>query len=416
MLTAIKNIFKSVVKHDEITVTLSELSSIWLKYNQNFQSQASGPKAQDADKLLSEGQAQDVVSVKETGQQTQDKVHTAAQGPRIKSTDFLNDLIEPYKNILTQQNAIEGVYKIIELLDEHGGCPSVVTTAVDRDSETDEIYSIRDILLKVSLKDHSYRVARIALKLLKDTYREKDYENLIPKMLVVSLGHDLGKIPALRASGLYAKADHPLISASKVNDIFMGKDIPWLNSATDAIKNHHRQTNDPFALLLKAADSRAREMEVAEVSKDISVKQWDAWFNVKSFLEILRPQINVVQTGNKWKAFSLGGIVYCQPDFLHKAARRLASEKKVIDMTLLKTSEKEMALRKIVNSLRDADAVGNGLAEGYYGRFYEVQMEKAKRRMFLTPLKIEAFGIPSEIERVKEGYLQMIKNVIPSKR
>jgi len=43
-------------------------------------------------------------------------------------------------------------------------------------------------------------------------------------------------------------------------------------------------------------------------------------------------------------------------------------------------------------------------------------MEKAKRRMFLTPLKIEAFGIPSEIERVKEGYLQMIKNVIPSKR
>jgi hypothetical protein len=196
----------------------------------------------------------------------------------------------------------------------------------------------------------------------------------------------------------------------------MGKDIIWLNSAVDAIKNHHRQTNDPFSLLLKEADGKAREIEVSECSRDISIKEWDAWFNVRSFLEILKPQINVIQTGKKWKAFSFGGLVYCQPDFLYEAARKLASENKIIDMTLLRVSEKERALRKIVESLKRANVVGNELGEDYYGMFYEIQMDKAKRKMFLTPLKIDAFGMPSEIEKVKEGYLQVIRSVIPGKK
>lgn len=411
MLNVLKNIIKSAIptKAEQITVTLSELSTVWLKYNQNFQPQKSDELTlteTEQDQALSPYVTSDIQDV--------DNIHVL-QRPKIKSTDFYNEIIEPHRDLLTQQDILDGIYKIIELLDEHGGCPSIVTTSIDKDSETDEIYSVRDTLLKVSLKDHSYRVTKIALKLLKETYREKDYENLIPKMIVTALGHDLGKIPALRESGLYTKADHPLISAQKVNEIFMGKDIIWLNSAVDAIKNHHRQTNDPFTLLLKEADGKAREREVSEVSKDISIKEWDGWFNVRFFLEILKPQINVIQTGNKWKAFSFGGTVYCQPDFLYETARKLASESKIIDMTLLRVSEKEMALKKIVDSLKRANVVGNELGEDYYGMFYEIQMDKAKRKMFLTPLKIDAFGMPSEIERVKEGYLQVIRSVIPSK-
>jgi hypothetical protein len=412
MLNVLKNILKSAIltKTEEITVTLPELSTVWLKYNQNFQ-----PQKSDELTVTETGQDQALRPSVHSEIQDVDNIYVL-QRPKIKSTDFCNDIIEPHRDLLTQQDVLEGIYKIIELLDEHGGCPSIVTTSIDKDSETDEIYSIRDTLLKVSLKDHSYRVTKIALKLLKETYREKDYENLIPKMIVTALGHDFGKIPALRESGLYAKADHPLISAQKVNEIFMGKDIIWLNSAVDAIKNHHRQTNDPFSLLLKEADGKAREREVSECSKDISIKEWDEWFNVQSFLEILRPQINVIQTGKKWKAFSFGGTVYCQPDFLYEAARKLASEGKVIDMTLLRVSEKERALKKIVDSLKRANVVGNELGEDYYGMFYEIQMDKAKRKMFLTPLKIDAFGMPSEIERVKEGYLQVIRSVIPGKK
>ncbi len=403
MLNVLKNILRSAIhtRTEGITVTLPELSTVWLKYNQNFQ-----PQRSDELPFIEKGQDQALIP----------SVPSDTQRPKIKSTDFCNDIIEPHKSMLIQQGVFDGIYKIIELLDEHGGCPSIVTTSMDKDSETDEIYSIRDTLLKVNLKDHSYKVTKIALKLLKETYREKDYENLIPKMIVTALGHDLGKIPALRESGLYAKADHPLISAQKVNEIFMGEDIIWLNSAVDAIKNHHRQTNDPFTLLLKEADGKAREIEVSECSKDISIKEWDGWFNVRSFLEILKPQINVIQTGKKWKAFSFGGTVYCQPDFLYEAARKLASENKIIDMTLLRVSEKERALKKIVESLKRENVVGNELGEDYYGMFYEIQMDKAKRKMFLTPFKIDAFGMPSEIERVKEGYLQVIRSVIPGKK
>jgi hypothetical protein len=412
MLNVLKNILKSAIptRTEQITVTLSELSTVWLKYNQNFQ-----PQKPDELTFTETGQDQALRPDASSDIQDVDNIYVL-QRPKIKSTDFCNDIIEPHRDSLTQQDVLDGIYKIIELLDEHGGYPSIVTTSIDKDSETDEIYSIRDTLLKVSLKDHSYRVTKIALKLLKETYREKDYENLVPKMILTALGHDLGKIPALRESGLYAKADHPLISAQKVNEIFMGKDIIWLNSSVDAIKNHHRQTNDPFTLILKEADGKAREIEVVEVSKDISIKEWDGWFNVLSFLEILKPQINVIQTGKKWKAFSFGGTVYCQPDFLYEAARKLASENKIIDMKLLRVSEKERALRKIVDSLNRANVVGNELGEDYYGMFYEIQMDKAKRKMFLTPLKIDAFGMPSDIERVKEGYLQVIRSVIPGKK
>jgi hypothetical protein len=412
LLNVLRNILKSAIptRTEQLTVTLSELSTVWLKYNQNFQPQKSVELT-----FTETGQDQALRPSVPSKIQHIDNTHIL-QGPKIKSTDFCNDIIEPHKGLLTQQDVLEGIYKIIELLDEHGGCPSIVTTSINKDSETDEIYSIRDTLLKVSLKDHSYRVTKIALKLLKETYREKDYENLIPKMIVTALGHDLGKIPALRESGLYAKADHPLISAQKVNEIFMGKDIIWLNSAVDAIKNHHRQTNDPFTLLLKEADGKAREIEVSECSKDISIKEWDGWFNVRSFLEILKPQINVIQTGKKWKAFSFGGTVYCQPDFLYEAARKLASEKKVIDMKLLRVSDKEQAIKKVVESLRQARALSSDIGESFWGRTYEIHSERFKKKMFLIPIKIEAFGIPHEIERRKEGYLEIVRSVIPAKK
>lgn len=152
-------------------MTLSELSNVWLKYNKNFQPQRS-------DKLTSTEKVQD--------QNSMTSVSSNIQRPRIKSTDFCNYIIEPLKDLLTQQNVLDGIYKIIELLDEHGGCPSIVTTSFDKDSKTDEIYGIKDTLLKISLKDHSYRVTKIAPKLLKETYNEKDYKNLIPKIIVTA--------------------------------------------------------------------------------------------------------------------------------------------------------------------------------------------------------------------------------------
>ena len=396
MLRFLRSILSPSADHEEIKVGIAELSTLWLKYNSNFTSQTKEVEVEN--KPFPETEPFRTA----TGQQR-----------RFFSQEILSEFFEPYRSVFESQEAVGGFLDILELLDRHGSCPSVVTTLLDRDSETDEIYSVREILEKVSLREHSSNVARILLKLIKDTYR--DYENLIPKALVTAFGHDLGKIPTLRESGLYTKADHPVISAQKVGEIFSGKEPLWLRSALDSIKDHHRSSKDPFTLLLKEADSRARETEIAALSKEVKVAKWEEWFDSRRFLEILRPEINVIQRGNKWRAFSFGSIVYCQPDFLYEAAKRLAVEKRVVDMKLLRVSEKEGVIKKVVESLRQAGALGHEIGEPFWGRIYEIHSDRFKKRMFLTPIRIEAFGIPHEIEKAKEGYLEIIRSVIPVK-
>jgi len=393
MLRFLRSIITPSGNRDEIRVSISELSTIWLKYNQNF---TQPPKE---------------VELEDKGVPETESERLSYRQRRFFSQEVLSEFFEPYRSLFESQGAVDGFLAILELLDRHGSSPSVVTTMIDKDSETDEIYSVRQILEKVTLREHSSNVARIMLKLIKETYR--DYENLIPKALVVSFGHDLGKIPALRESGFYAKADHPLISAQKLGEIFSEKQPSWLRSALDSIRDHHRSSKNPFTLLLKEADSRAREAEIGLYSKELKTMEWSQWFDVKRFLEILRPEINVIQTGNRWKAFSFGSLVYCQPDFLYEGARKLASEKKVLDMKLLRVSDKEQAIKKVVESLRQAHALSNDVGESFWGRNYEIHSERFRKKMFLIPLKIEAFGIPHEIERQKEGYLEIVRSVVP---
>lgn len=427
MLSKIASLFsfKPAVP-EPIEIKFEDLAQLWLRYNEGFVPQEAEPEVFDVSGVaeLSQPAPQPaapasmplpvpalpakrpevpIVSPKDTG------------APKFDSNIFYQDLIEPYKNQFLIQEAFNGVGKILELLDKHGNCPSIVITATNKDSETDDIYSIKNILLKVTLKEHSFRVARIAVKLLKDQYR--DYETLIPKTVTAAIGHDIGKIPALRESGLYSKTDHPLVSASKVAELFDGRDIFWLNSVLDAIKNHHRASDDQFATLIRQADSKAREIEVAEVSKELSVKDWAEWFNVDRILEMARPQVNVIQTGNLWQAFSFGGTVYCQQDFIYELTKKLATESKIIDMTITRISEKEVALRKVVNSLRQKDYLACEIGEGYCGRNFDITLEKFKKKFYLIPIKIEAFGVlPHEIENVKDAYLRTIKDVNFSKR
>jgi len=407
-------------QHGEIKITISELSAVWLKYNHGFiQTSDNIELAQETSTVEEKprkARSSSTKKVEETQPVEKTQPGEAVPGKERKffSQEMLSEFFEPYKSIFETQGAVDGFLAILELLDHHGSCPSVVTTMTGKDSESDEIYSVRQILEKVTLREHSSNVARIMLKLIKKTY--KDYENLIPMSLVVSFGHDLGKIAALRESGLYARADHPLVGAQKLAEIFSQKEPSWLRTAVDSIRDHHKSSKNSFALLLKQADSMARETEIGLYSQDLKTMEWSQWFDVKQFLEILKIDINVIQTGNRWKAFSFGSQVYCQPDFLYESARKFASEKKIIDMKLLRSSSKEEAIKRVVESLRQAKALSDDIGESYWGRPYEIQSERFKKKMFLVPLKIEAFGIPHEIERRKEGYLEIIRSVVPVKK
>jgi hypothetical protein len=414
---------KKVLTHEpeEIVVTLEELSSIWMKHNKPFHAQrreedaAAGTTGAPAEMPVNEAATpiQPVVPspTVQVPVSLQPQPPTPPKGIDVQSSVFYKDLVEPYKQLFEQQKALPGVCEIIALLEKEGGCPSVVNTKGD--SESDDIYSIADILGKVTLKKHSFLVAKIAIRLLQETYR--DYEMMVPQTVVAALGHDLGKIPSLRGEGGYATEDHPNISARKVAEIFKGPDIHWINRVISAIKDHHRLSNDQFTAILKGADTKAREVEFAENSKDMILKEWSDWFNPQYLLDAIEPHVNVIQTDNKWKAFSFDGTVYCQTDIIYDEAKSLGNRHKIIDMSLLKATEKEVALKKIVNSLKGIDAI-NGVGEGYYGRHFEVQFGKIKRKMFLVPIKLDAFKNAPAIEKVKDSYPPVITAVAPSQK
>jgi hypothetical protein len=303
---------------------------------------------------------------------------------------------------------------MLELLVRHGGCPSVVTTMVNRDSETPDLRNFREHLKKVTLLDHAMNVARMMLKRLKETHQARDYESLIPKAFIVSFGHDLGKIPSLRSNPAYPDPDHPLISAQKLEEIFGFKTAPpWLPDALDLIRHHHGPVPKDSSIPLRWADLRAREIEIEASGNGLKAVEWNKWFDVNRFLEILMPTVNILQGIRRFNAFSLGSWVYCQPNFLYESAGKLASEKGVIDLSLHILLERERALLKIVQSLREAGILSNEIGGSFIGRIYEVQADTFNRRMFLIPLKAEVFGLPGWLERDKEGYLQIIRKVTP---
>lgn len=335
---------------------------------------------------------------------------TADDPKSIWHQSLLLEFYEPYKNLFRTQNAHEGYLSILEILDREGDCPSVVSQDRYKDYYPSQFF---EILKKVTLRAHSVNVARQMLKLLKKEYL--DYENLIPKALIVSFGHDLGKSPPLCLNNGYSKGNHPILSAQKVEEIFWLKGSPfWFPSALEMIKNHHRFTKDSLTLLLQKADSLARQEEALAGMPGFRSVKWDDWFDPFGFLLFLEPHINEVGFPGKWESFSFCSVVYFLPDYLYKMAREFALKNRVLDMSLFLASEKKEVLRKIVSSLDRVSHIPDGLWEGSVGRYYEIRTDTSRRRLFLIPVKIEAFGMANEIEKRKKGKLSFIRSVRPS--
>lgn len=335
---------------------------------------------------------------------------------RPQSSILIRELIMPNEAILRTQGVFEPTMALAKMVEQHGDCPSIVITAPERDAEYAELYSIRDTLARVTLRDHTLHVSHLALKILEETYR--DHTLLIPKVLVAALGHDLGKIPIFRASGIYTMGDHPPVSAVKLQELFAGCEVVWFNEVLEAIKAHHRSSKEPLDVLLRDADGRARQMEVSQVTKEFTTKPWEAWCSVKELLALIAPRINVLLQGNKWSAVSIKDTVYVHPDLLLEAARRLAKEKKVIDLLLVRGSDRETVLRRLVDQLRAEGLVGPEIGDGFYGRYYQIAAMKSRttKRGFFVSIKLEAFGVPaSELEQRKLGFMELITELRPTR-
>lgn len=403
-----------VVIGEKLIIRLEDLSPVWLNYNSEFQPHPVKPSRTDEEivELAKNGdtiqktekvETEINIVIPKTTQNTENKTK-----PIFKSSAFYDEVINPNADILQKLGVFDPIVKMVEYLDKYGGCPSVVGGGFDEEAQ--DLDALFYIFGKVTVRDHSFLVTSIAIKMLKE--EQRDYQNLIPKTIIAALGHDFGKIPELRQSPIYVKADHAVISAEKVKEFFEGKEIFWLQSAIDAIKEHHRQSNDQFTLMIKSADAKARELEISQANQGM-IKKWEEWFDLNRLLAIIKQHINVTQ-GAKWEAFTFGSVVYCMPDCAYASARKLMSEKNVIDMLFMLSSNKENAFRKISKVLREAGVLLDSVQEGYYASWYEIDFQQKNiknKKMHLMPLKIEAFGAPSDVATLKSGTLSQIKDV-----
>ncbi|HON93707.1 MAG TPA: HD domain-containing protein [Methanoregulaceae archaeon] len=447
---------------EPIIVSLEELSTLWMKYNDNFihltasvtespeteaaesqqaplndapdasQSSPSSPSAAVPPTVVASGASTGTQSAAQPTGTAGPVPPTTALSQDSDIQAFVRSILTPYEQICRQMDALEGIKRLLDILEKYGDCPSIVSTGSD-DKDSKEYPTIKQHLTRISLKSHSILVARIGVEMLKASYGTK-CEPLIPKVLVATLGHDLGKIPAFRQTPKYSKYDHPIISAELVvnafrelidaaeNEVDETKKkaatwkIKWLTDAIQAIKDHHRYSNEPFLQMLRKADGKAREKELARLTGNRAPDDWAEWLNAQEILDEIYQEINTMQTGgNRYSAFTYGGNVYCDKRLFYLIAQRLQARKKIVCSALIRESDAEEAIKAVIDVLRDAGAISPEIGSSYYGRLYEVETGGRRKKSYLVPLRIEAFGtVQSELDKKKPGYLYAITSVKPA--
>lgn len=334
-------------------------------------------------------------------------------GLSMRAERFLAEMVEPYQDGFHSSNLLEIAYDLVGILDEHGFCPSVVQTLkrYDADAALDGKF-----LSLVSLAEHSYRVARMMVELYRERKRGRDWEWLAPNLVITGLVHDLGKIPAYREKYVerYAMADHPIIGAAVIEEVFASNKVEMLHGLKEAILNHHRGEDQENLLLeiLRKADALAREEEVRMHSAR-AWQSWEQWFVPEEYLALLEPEINVMR-GRTCQIFSYKSVVYATPDFLYNKAIAYAKSKNVVDPAFVSSQHKPLALKRIAGTLRDHGMLTGDLPSDYYGMLHQITTKKFFFKLFLTPIRIEAFDVfPSAFEDRKIGWLKIIVSVSP---
>ncbi|OPY78426.1 MAG: HD domain protein [Syntrophorhabdus sp. PtaU1.Bin153] len=331
----------------------------------------------------------------------------------IEAERFLADMVTPYQAGFHSFGILGVTYELVRILDEYGSCPSVVRTLKRHDE--DRSLDGKTLSL-VPLAEHSYRVARMMVGLYRERRRGPDTEMIIPTMVVTGLAHDLGKIPEFRERHVerYAMADHPIIGATIIEEIFASCQAKMLYGLREAILNHHRGDEQENLLLeyLRKADARAREEEV-KIHAERTWQSWEQWFIPEEFLGLLVPEVNVMR-GRNCQIFTFKSVVYAAPDFLYNKAVAYARIKRVTDPVFTSSQDKSLALKRIAGTLRQHGTLSGEFPSDYYGMLYQITTKKFFFKLFLTPFKIEAFDVfPSIFEDRKIGWLKIIVNVSP---
>ena len=333
---------------------------------------------------------------------------------------------------------------ILSMLDNEGGCPSVVNVAGDVEAKWDR--STYSTLAEVTLCDHTLNVATETVAAL----LESGAAHIIPDALVAALGHDLGKLPSAQGY-LYSLGEHPLAAGKALSAIPDFCKLGKKDEILRAIKMHHKMPDGLLSKTIKTADQKARQKETEErllVAEQNGQKEtskaksqenpqpspqpspaasprpaadgnaaaaWAAeqaiygtdaaaprprknidlatleiidissWFDAQEFLEMLRPYINKLFGKRIWMAFSMSnGFVYIQAKCLEEVARRQAESAGIMEIATMAPGDESMrrVLFTIVHKLRveHQDVIARELIQAEFFGGYFILTTNAGRR------------------------------------
>jgi hypothetical protein len=156
--------------------------------------------------------------------------------------------------------------QILQLLDQEGHCPSVVSMNGDVEGSWDE--NTYQLLARTTLLDHSLNVGEQVVQLL----GESESWHVIPDTMIAALGHDLGKLQSMRGH-LYSTGEHPLAAGLPLNRLAGFKNLPRKDEILQAIKLHHKRPDGLLGKTLKKADQLARQKELEKVAALVTVTE-----------------------------------------------------------------------------------------------------------------------------------------------
>jgi hypothetical protein len=364
---------------------------------------------------------------------------------------FYREYVEPYTQVLWRIDALDAVVDLLALLDDEGHCPSIAgrghqpgpadkSTDLEASRWQSVHHNAYDILHEnVSLREHTLNVASMIVEQRKKEGR--DFLMELGRLLIVSLGHDIGKIPG--RSKCHAGKDHPMASRDVLDEI-LPADYPSRDEILAAVRDHHFSSAAGSALLnhLKTADHKARQMELKKYGCEATIDPPSlktaashptkpdlafqkpryasvdlSWLELSQLLQLVAGRVNVVENG-KYEAFSHAGIVYVYPRLLAQCACHLAMQAGRMEVVAhMATDEKMEALTYAIRKALNEHVPDKLIGAGYIGRKFQIVAGNGDRMNpgFYLPLKISAFTqtSPSDIEKRKQGVamLQSIRSV-----
>jgi len=263
-------------------------------------------------------------------------------------TTFYNTYIVPYS---VPEKSLKVILKLLRVLDEKGGCPSIVN---------DDPEAFKP-LVSVTLVEHSLAVAGNAFAI--NNKGKRIIRNNTADVLIAALAHDIGKIPDLVKLD-YRISDHSFNCLIFIKPLFA--DLTTGPAITEAIKFLHvkqkerqRKVKDMTLLhILEKANAQTRETELRSVQNALSqdkpketkenasiqntsdknteqsVAKQDEKQITKSFIiETLKP----VLAQKIDESFIFGNRIFICPAFLEQVISRAAARQNISADKLTKT-------------------------------------------------------------------------------